>query len=322
VTESGLAVESPDWQTLTIELHCPRCGYDLRLLPQPRCPECGLAFQWGEIIAAAEHRLECPLFEYHWRDRPVRSLFATIVQALLPWRLWRQTRLAVPPRVGPLIVLVLLIIFLRFAGQLALTYAGAWQTSWWIATHWRRSLPIAVLAGDWSACLKPAVAAVATAILTWLALQLFQQTITRQHVRQSQMLRVVILSWTALLAWDFLASVFVFALGLVCERPISRYWPYGMWGLRGEFFVELLSLLVFLISVSSGLSRYLQLRRGNLMGLVAVGLAFALVVTVVLAVTRYSYSYSIYNPWLITVRRLWPGMTDALGDVVLSLGGR
>jgi hypothetical protein len=95
--------ESPRWDKLAIEVRCPRCDYDLRLLPQPRCPECGLQFKWAEVIAAAQKRLECPLFEYRWRDRPIRSFFITISLATLPWRLWRRTPLTAAPRVGPLL---------------------------------------------------------------------------------------------------------------------------------------------------------------------------------------------------------------------------
>ncbi|MCC7292554.1 MAG: hypothetical protein IT449_10890 [Phycisphaerales bacterium] len=29
---------------LDIELHCPQCGYDLRGIPEERCPECGFGF--------------------------------------------------------------------------------------------------------------------------------------------------------------------------------------------------------------------------------------------------------------------------------------
>lgn len=89
---SDTRAEAPDWDALTIELRCPRCGHDVRRLPQPRCPECGLQFSWGELIAAVEQRLSSPLFEYQWRYRPVRSFFGTLGRALLPWTLWTGAR--------------------------------------------------------------------------------------------------------------------------------------------------------------------------------------------------------------------------------------
>lgn len=35
----------PDWQ-----VHCPHCNYDLRGLPNHRCPECGGAFEMAELV--------------------------------------------------------------------------------------------------------------------------------------------------------------------------------------------------------------------------------------------------------------------------------
>lgn len=35
-----------DWKYLIRQSTCPSCGYDVRLLPEPRCPECGTLFAW------------------------------------------------------------------------------------------------------------------------------------------------------------------------------------------------------------------------------------------------------------------------------------
>lgn len=32
-------------------VHCPRCGYELRGLPHPRCPECGTPFDRAALLA-------------------------------------------------------------------------------------------------------------------------------------------------------------------------------------------------------------------------------------------------------------------------------
>lgn len=33
---------APDWSTLDFEVTCPRCANNLKMLAQPRCPECEL----------------------------------------------------------------------------------------------------------------------------------------------------------------------------------------------------------------------------------------------------------------------------------------
>lgn len=42
-------VPGPDSGTAVRDVHCPRCGYNLRGLTVPRCPECGLAFEFAEL---------------------------------------------------------------------------------------------------------------------------------------------------------------------------------------------------------------------------------------------------------------------------------
>ena len=34
-----------DWSTITENIECPLCLYNLRGLTEPRCPECGYQFQ-------------------------------------------------------------------------------------------------------------------------------------------------------------------------------------------------------------------------------------------------------------------------------------
>jgi hypothetical protein len=40
----------PDWSTLSTELSCPLCEYNLRGLTDSRCPECGFAFTWLRTV--------------------------------------------------------------------------------------------------------------------------------------------------------------------------------------------------------------------------------------------------------------------------------
>src|SRR5437762_8218870 len=75
-------------------LHCPLCGYDLRGLGDPRCPECGSRFTWAELRDPAR-KLHPYLFEHH-PERNVSSFVQTLLGGLLPWKFW-STLLPIQP---------------------------------------------------------------------------------------------------------------------------------------------------------------------------------------------------------------------------------
>lgn len=176
--------DTPDWETLDIELRCPRCRYDLRRLPQPRCPECGLQFRWAELVAATRCSLSPLAFEYQWRKRPLRSFLATVGRAMFPWRLWRRARPANAPRVGPLLAAVILTALLNTACKLTcfhlvlLAGLGCSRFSWY-------SDALAAAAGE-------TVVLLVAGFAVWLSLQVFQRTMGRSGIRQGQILRVVV----------------------------------------------------------------------------------------------------------------------------------
>lgn len=81
---------APAAQPAAVELLCYRCDYPLTGLPQPRCPECGLSFDWGDPRLRPGRR-EKIAFE---RARGVGRLggfIATWITVLLaPWIFGRQ----------------------------------------------------------------------------------------------------------------------------------------------------------------------------------------------------------------------------------------
>jgi hypothetical protein len=87
---------------------CAECGYQLHGLTEPRCPECGTPFSWDDVLAAARSR-QNRLIE-HWRRHPIiRTLLRTWwLAAFRPRKLWAQFSVHDPPKVGPLMVFVLL----------------------------------------------------------------------------------------------------------------------------------------------------------------------------------------------------------------------
>src|SRR5262245_51548252 len=97
-TESAepAALNPPDWSVIKEELTCPLCDYNLRGLADPRCPECGYAFAWPDLIDPTRRRHPY-LFEHHHK-RNIWSFFKTLFGGLRPRRFWTTLNPAQPSR--------------------------------------------------------------------------------------------------------------------------------------------------------------------------------------------------------------------------------
>lgn len=93
-----------------IEVFCPRCRYNLRGLPEPRCPECGLTFT-AEMWASGVLREHVPT----WLDRCdpwqphqvlIRSLYELFRGALRPR--WVLTKLDLNGPLRPAMLMLVL----------------------------------------------------------------------------------------------------------------------------------------------------------------------------------------------------------------------
>jgi len=92
---------------------CPRCGYDLSgeterwdtLCPTDGvCPECGLAFHWGDVLT---DRRPLPWsFEHHDRVSFFK-LLRTMLVTMRPKRLWNGLSMSQPIRLRRLLVLAI-----------------------------------------------------------------------------------------------------------------------------------------------------------------------------------------------------------------------
>jgi len=104
---------------LVDKARCPRCGYDLRGLIaswtescpiEGRCAECGLAFEWGELLDPRRSVPRwCVEYARGWGMWP--AAFKTLCVLLLrPDRFWRQLTMVHAPRWWrmPLVLLVAL----------------------------------------------------------------------------------------------------------------------------------------------------------------------------------------------------------------------
>jgi ribosomal protein L37E len=206
---------APDWDNVPFDVHCARCGQDLRGQTEPMCPACGLEFDWAEALPLEEltclncgyhlyglTETRCPecgtpftwehvldayrlrkqmFFEYQWRRRPVRSLVRTWVWALRPAKLWAKFDIYDPPRLVPLLVL-------SFVGL-----AGFWLILGLLTglDRWCEALWWAAGAGRWADVSEYIVRALSDRILcsvvltvaVWLAASFASLMILRQSMR-------------------------------------------------------------------------------------------------------------------------------------------
>jgi|CXWL01.1.fsa_nt_gi hypothetical protein len=123
----------PDWSTITEDIHCVLCDYNLRGLAESRCPECGYRFEWADLLDP-RRRVHPYLFEHH-PERSFWSFKKTLLGGLRPKRFWRTLHPIQPSRprrlllywfltVGPAILLTL---FADLALQVAACHHDAWE---------------------------------------------------------------------------------------------------------------------------------------------------------------------------------------------------
>jgi hypothetical protein len=186
-------------------IHCPRCGYDqhgeirtwVNHCPMHgTCTECGLDLEWSRVFTLARHPW---LFEYHWRDRPIRRLRLTITYALMPRRFWREVRLEDPIHLRPvwLIAAILLMTFLLgyVVTVLAVVHRmqGPFVQRWTNSTseYWMHVFRIAI--HDSIMALPTALAApVLTLLIMPLTFLLIPTTLRRSRVRFGHVCRIAL----------------------------------------------------------------------------------------------------------------------------------
>ena len=237
-------------------LPCPLCEYDLRGLPEPRCPECGYRFTPGELDDPAR-RFHPYLFEHHPR-RNAWSFVRTLVGGLKPRTFWSTLHPTQPSRAwrlvlywlacgAPMMAVVSLHFWLLATGDLS-----------WV-TNWRNNRLSPTQYALWIADLDVshgagygvfALYCLAWPWLTLIALLVFQISLRRARLRGTHVLRCVLyagdgclwlilplgfLVWTAWLASGWPPRAFFprasaalpwFALGVFVYRLLTAYRLY------------------------------------------------------------------------------------------------
>ena len=124
---TAVSGDAVDWSTIPDDVECARCGYNLRGLERSRCPECGLEFDWEEVLNP-NLRPHPYLYEHHGGRRKFRRLIRTVVASWKPWRFWRTMRMTHQRFPGRLAAYAVILAVLGAAGActaVALTTLGA-----------------------------------------------------------------------------------------------------------------------------------------------------------------------------------------------------
>ncbi len=259
-TDQGILLPdgTPNWSAIEFDLLCSRCDYNLRTLTLPRCPECGLTFDWVEAIESTR-RHSVILFEHAWRVRPIRSWLATTWACLWPTSFWQRVSIHERVRVSPLLfflasTVISAIMFLIVASQSVAAVLAIFIRStqfspytpqpYLVRTHyqldrlamhprWPFSKWLASF--DYRFWLVPI--GMLFAILGILViLAVLQQTLTRFRIRRDQLLRVVAYAAPAICLWGCLfliafASLLPFSsfagpIPFVPTLSFRRGWPH------------------------------------------------------------------------------------------------
>jgi hypothetical protein len=201
----------PNWSTVDREVACPLCGYNLRGLVEPRCPECGYRFDWEPLILPRP--VHAHLFEHH-PEQNVRSFFRTMLAATLrPDRFWTTLQPTDPPRASRLLLYWLLAqsLMLLAATAIVLRYTFEDRLYYVALAEW----PDAMLKMPWFKVIDLAIRhshLLAAAVLVFwpiltglLVLAIFRTSLGRAKIRAAHVWRCAIYAGEAAL----LGSVFI-----------------------------------------------------------------------------------------------------------------
>jgi len=273
------------------------------MLTQPRCPECGLQFAWAEVVGCARLQRTTPLFEYRWRERPLRSLLETLLRALYPPAVWRCVPLTVEPRVGPLLIMLVIAGTATAAFDVPFTYA------WFY--YFNRLLVVSPVPG----LVARLGAVTAAAALTWLWLMGLWRVHNCAGPKAKHALRIVVFAWVALLIWSWLLTTLIisacvgFHYVTKGQHLFLTCWSAVEWGVRAA---ELTPLAFLAWSVCLGLSRYCGALRGIFLGMLSLGLMGATMSVLVLVVAVGLYE-TLDNPCTHVFVENWPDTSKLIG---------
>ena len=328
--DASALVEQPA-DAASADLACPMCEYDLRGLPEPRCPECGYAFDWADLLDPTRRKHKY-LFEHHPQHN-IWSFCRTAVGGLVPWRFWRSLRPEQPSNVRRLIVYWLITtagMFILPLGLFAamciplhrnnararpgmIASAKNPQEISWIKTYYgsvdaylEEMAPVAPSAAFFAKVWRTnwtwtvVIAAVAGACfiampwLTVLSLMIFQSTMRRTKVRSAHVLRCCLYSFDG--AWWYGLLMAVVVAGLIYDATQSarfqKYTPYAPTVIR----FTSTALLIF-SAVKLLLAYHLYMRFPRPAATVSLALAVATLAVIVILLNTPGLEIPLDSAW-------------------------
>jgi hypothetical protein len=296
-------------------LHCPLCDYNLHGLPEPRCPECGYAFDWDELRIAIREKKSW--FFEHAERRLVRSFVRTAALTFLPSKLWKKVsaghrsspwRLTLFTTVclaWPVVALTISMLAIAAINGVLEVRQTPRITSF--AEALERWLEITGGSLDFlfnialrSGWLILIALIVCPPIVSWLALNIFGTTLRRAGVKRVHTFRAIAYAWCP----------FLLTAGLLqCALWWRGSWSWQMYDLLSDyrdaiFWIELVGPLevvvtLFLLlawagwNVRQSLKHYLRIPQATLTAI----LIHAVILMANLLLALLAGSLLRYTPW-------------------------
>ena len=235
---------APDWMTFEDAVECPLCEYNVRGLVEPRCPECGYAFTWPEVLDPNRRRHPY-LFEHH-SGRSTWTFLATLFGGLRPRRFWRTLHPVQPARPWRLaayllIVLIVLALPVGLGRMIGMPDTPGTPSPWGVmpaqtqrfvmGSRTTSSLPEYIVQPLVRANLAGLVRTFTVACAAWLALTsilllIFRASMRRARLRFHHVARCLVYGFDVVVWWGLLlAASLVFNampnMAYVTAEPIA-----------------------------------------------------------------------------------------------------
>jgi hypothetical protein len=276
-------------------MHCPLCTYDLRATTEPRCPECGYAFDLDEIRNPAR-RLHPYAFEHH-PERNVSSFVQTLLAGLRPKRFWRTMYPTQPSRPRRLVLywlvcttLCMMVLAAHVTRTIVRLDTDQATQARLMATRAPQTYPpefIAKVIAEhgsvqaWADASmhrwphpqflrwihrSPPVAAIAVPTLLWIlwpwltlvGLMIFQISMQRAQVRPIHVLRVVLYGGDLVLWWA-IALTGLLAVDVYRNGIFGVPWAFGStWPVRATPALAIVLLVVATSRIAAAYRHYLR----------------------------------------------------------------